>query len=233
MRVRVGTSGFSYDAWRGSFYPEGLKPAARLAYYATRLDCVEINNTFYRMPQAALLEKWRDEVPVDFVFVLKAPQRITHVKRLQATAREDVAYLLDQARGLGPRLGPLLFQTPPFLKKDAGRLREFLDFLPAGVRAAFEFRNPTWEDAEIRGVLAEKGAALCLADTDEAEPPALQATGRFGYLRLRRSEYDAGALCRWAEAVKAQPWDEAFVFFKHEDEGKGPAFAQAFRAALA
>jgi uncharacterized protein YecE (DUF72 family) len=232
VRVRVGTSGFSYDAWRGSFYPEGLKPGDRLRYYATRLDSVEINNTFYRMPQAAMLEKWRDEVPEDFVFVLKAPQRITHVKRLQATAGPDVLYLLEQAQGLGPRLGPLLFQTPPHLKKDAARLRAFLDLLPAGVRAAFEFRNATWEDDEVRGLLAEKGAALCLADTDEGPTPALHATGRFGYLRLRRAAYDAAALRRWADSLRAQPWDEAFVFFKHEDEGKGPAFAEAFRAVL-
>jgi uncharacterized protein YecE (DUF72 family) len=232
VRVRVGTSGFSYDAWRGSFYPEGLKPGERLRYYATRLDSVEINNTFYRVPQAAMLEKWRDEVPADFEFVLKAPQRITHVKLLKASAAEDVRYLLEQTRVLGPRLGPLLFQTPPHLKKDAVRLREFLGFIPTGVRAAFEFRNATWQDDEVRGILADTGAALCLADTDEAEAPALLATARFGYLRLRRADYDASALRRWADAVRAQPWDEAFVFFKHEDEGKGPAFAEAFRATL-
>lgn len=230
--MRVGTSGFSYDAWRGSFYPEGLKPGERLRYYATRLDSVEVNNTFYRMPQASMLEKWTHEVPEDFAFVLKAPQRITHVKRLRTTAGPDVLYLLEQARGLGPRLGPLLFQTPPHFKKDAARLRAFLDLLPAGVRAAFEFRNETWEDDEVRGLLSEKGAALCLADTDESPDPPLRATGRFGYLRLRRADYDAPGLQRWAEAVKAQPWDEAFVFFKHEDEGKGPAFAEAFRRAL-
>jgi len=232
VRVRVGTSGFAYDAWRGSFYPEGLKAGDRLRYYATRLDSVEINNSFYRMPQAAMLEKWRDAVPEDFVFVLKAPQRITHVKRLQAAAAADVEYLLEQARVLGPRLGPLLFQTPPQLKKDADRLRGFVALLPPGVRAAFEFRNPTWGDAEVRGILSAAGAALCLADADDAEAPLLHATGRFGYLRLRRSEYDAASLRRWADAVKAQPWDEAFVFFKHEDEGRGPAFAEAFRAAL-
>ncbi len=232
MRVRVGTSGFAYDAWRGSFYPEGLKPAERLAYYSRQLDSVEINNSFYRMPQAELLEKWRQAVPDDFVFVLKAPQRITHVKRLQPSAAEDVGYLLQQAQGLGPKLGPLLFQTSPFLKKDAARLREFLSLLPSGVRAAFEFRNPGWHDEEVRGLLAERGAALCLADTDDAETPPLCATGRFGYLRLRRADYDAAALRRWADAVRQEPWDEAFVFFKHEDAGKGPALARAFRAAM-
>ncbi len=232
MRVLVGTSGFSYDAWHGSFYPEGLKSAERLGYYASRLATVEINNTFYRMPRAELLERWAGEVPDDFVFVLKAPQRITHVKRLQASAAEDVKYLLEQARGLGSKLGPLLFQTPPSFRKDVVRLREFLGLLPAGARAAFEFRHESWEDEEARGVLRENGAALCLADTDAAEAPPLHATADFGYLRLRRADYDAAALRRWAELVKSRPWREAFVFFKHEEEGKAPALADAFRAAL-
>jgi uncharacterized protein YecE (DUF72 family) len=230
VRVRVGTSGFSYDEWVGGFYPEGLRPGERLRYYASRLTTVEINNTFYRMPRAELLERWRGEVPDDFVFVLKAPQRITHVKRLQASAAEDVRYLLEQAKGLGHKLGPLLFQTPPQFKKDLGRLREFLGFLPEAVRAAFEFRNETWEHHEVREALAERGAALCAADTDEGESPRLHATARFGYLRLRRTDYDRAALRRWADAVKAQPWEEAYVFFKHEDEARGPALAEAFNA---
>jgi uncharacterized protein YecE (DUF72 family) len=232
VRVRVGTSGFSYDEWAGSFYPEGLKPAQRLRYYASRLGAVEINNTFYRMPRAELLARWSAEVPDDFVFVLKAPQRITHVKRLQASAAEDVGYLLEQARGLGPKLGPVLFQTPPQFREDLPRLREFLGALPAGVRAAFEFRHESWEHDEVRAALADRGAALCAADTDEKEAPELRATARFGYLRLRRADYDPAALRRWALAVKAQPWEEAFVFFKHEDEARGPALAEAFSAAL-
>ncbi|HJS59329.1 MAG TPA: DUF72 domain-containing protein [Vicinamibacteria bacterium] len=232
MRVRVGTSGFSYDAWNGSFYPRGTKPAARLAYYATRLDSVEINNTFYRMPRVELLEKWRNDVPEGFVFVLKAPQRITHVKRLSAKAAEDVAFLVEVSAVLGAMRGPFLFQTPPVFRKDTGRLREFLGSLPEGVRAAFEFRHESWQDEEVRVTLADKGAALCVADTDEAEPPPVVATARYGYLRLRRADYDARALESWAEQVLAQPWDEAFVFFKHEDEGRGPALAEEFRRAV-
>ncbi|HET7292532.1 MAG TPA: DUF72 domain-containing protein [Vicinamibacteria bacterium] len=232
MRVRVGTSGFSYDAWTGPFYPAGTKAGARLAYYATRLDAVEINNTFYRMPRAALLEAWRDQVPDGFVFVLKAPQRITHVKRLAASAAEDVKYLLEAAAALTGKRGPFLFQTPPHLRKDAARLREFLTFLPEGTPAAFEFRHESWQDDEVRAALAERGAALCLADTDEGETPPLVATGSFGYLRLRRADYGAAELARWAEQVLAQPWDEAFVFFKHEDAGRGPALAAEFKKAV-
>jgi uncharacterized protein YecE (DUF72 family) len=232
VRVRVGTSGFGYDAWNGRFYPEGTKPASRLAYYATRLDTVEINNTFYRMPKRELLEKWRDGVQDGFVFVLKAPQRITHVKRLRAESAEDVAFLVETSAALAAKRGPFLFQTPPAFRKETQRLREFLSVLPEGVRAAFEFRHESWEDEEVRAALAEKGAVLCVADVDEAEPPPIVATGRFGYLRLRRADYDAAALARWADRVLAQPWDEAFVFFKHEDEGRGPALAEAFRQAV-
>ena len=228
----VGTSGFSYDAWNGHFYPAGTKPGARLAYYATRLDSVEINNTFYRMPKPVLLEKWRDDVPHGFVFVLKAPQRITHLKRLQAKTAEDVAFLVETSAVLGAKRGPFLFQTPPAFRKDAERLREFLSFLPEGVRAAFEFRHESWQDEEVRAALAERGAALCLADTDDTEPPTVMATARFGYLRLRRAEYDAAALDAWAESVLAQPWDQAFVFFKHEEEGRGPAMAEVFQKAV-
>ncbi len=232
MRVRVGTSGFGYAEWNGSFYPEGTRSEARLAYYATRLESVEINNTFYRMPRVELLERWRDDVPEGFVFALKAPQRITHVKRLQAKAAEDVAFLVETSAVLGAKRGPILFQTPPVLRKDTARLREFLSFLPEGVRAAFEFRHESWEAEEVRTTLAEKGAALCVADIDEADSPPVVATGRFGYLRLRRAEYGAASLGGWADRVLAQPWDEAYVFFKHEDEGRGPALALEFRAAV-
>jgi uncharacterized protein YecE (DUF72 family) len=193
---------------------------------------VEINNTFYRMPKPELLERWRGEVPDGFVFVLKAPQRITHVKRLSAKAAEDVAFLIETSAVLGPKRGPFLFQTPPVFRKETHRLREFLSFLPAGVRAAFEFRHESWQDEEVRAALAERGAALCIADTDEAEAPSLLPTARFGYLRLRRADYDAAALAGWAERVLTQPWDDVFVFFKHEDEGRGPALAAEFRRAI-
>jgi uncharacterized protein YecE (DUF72 family) len=233
VRVRIGTSGFSYKEWKGNFYPEKLKQAQMLRFYAERFDAVEINNTFYRMPAASLLERWKSEVGDGFGFVLKAPRRITHEKRLQAQSAEDVAQLWTIAATLGERLGPILFQTPPFLKKDAARLREFLEALPAGCRAAFEFRNASWADEEVYALLRERGAVLCTADMDAAERKApIVPTARWGYLRLRRADYDNASLGEWAERVLAQPWDEAWVFFKHEDEGKGPALAAAFKKIL-
>src|SRR5262245_54521629 len=184
MRVRVGTSGYSYPAWRGSFYPEGLKEAEMLRFYAERLPTVEINNTFYRMPQAEMLARWAGQTPDGFSFVLKASRRITHEKRLNDA--DSLAYFLKTAESLGPKLGPILFQLPPFCKKDLPRLQAFLALLPPGCRAAFEFRHPSWHDAEVNGTLQARGAALCLADTDE-EPlaDALAATADWGYLRLR------------------------------------------------
>jgi uncharacterized protein YecE (DUF72 family) len=227
MRVRVGTSGYSYKAWKGTFYPEDLPDAGMLAHYAGRLPTVEINNTFYRMPSRSVLARWAEEVPQDFCFVLKASQRITHQRRLTAASAPDVAYFVETASTLGPRLGPLLFQLPPFLKKDAGRLREFLALLPQGTRAAFEFRHASWFDDEVYSVLRDGGATLCSADTDESgdEGAPVVPTAAWGYLRLRRAEYGQADLGAWAERIQSQPWDEAFVFFKHEDAGKGPALA--------
>jgi uncharacterized protein YecE (DUF72 family) len=229
MRVFVGTSGFSYKEWKGSFYPEDIEDSEMLRYYASRLTTVEINNTFYRMPTRPLLEKWAEQVPARFTFVLKGARRITHMKRLDGAA-DDVDYFLKTAAVLGERLGPILFQLPPFFKKDVERLRGFLALLPAGTRAAFEFRHESWFDDEVYEALRSGSGVLVAADTDEAEPsgPPLVATARFGYLRLRRSDYDDAALRAWAEKLRAQPWDEAFVFFKHEDAGKGALFAESF-----
>ena len=230
MRVLAGTSGYSYPAWKGSFDPEGLPSSRMLAAYADRLPTVEINATFYRMPQAKTLASWRSQVPPAFVFALKGPQRITHVKRL-AGAAEDVSFFQSVAAELGPALGPVLWQLPPTLRKDLPRLREFLSLLPRGGRAAFEFRHESWDDDGVRAALGEAGAALCIADDEErSTPPA--ATARFGYLRLRRPDYDDAALARWARTVQAQPWEEAFVYFKHEDEARGPAYALRFGALL-
>jgi uncharacterized protein YecE (DUF72 family) len=232
MRVLVGTSGYSYKEWKGSFYPAELKEAQMLRFYAERLPTVEINNTFYRMPTLPLLARWREEVPEGFVFVLKAPQRITHRKRL-LDAGEDVSHFFKTAAGLGPALGPVLFQLPPFLKKDLSRLRDFLAQLPEGRRAAFEFRHESWFDEEVYEALRERGAALCAADTDKAEaPPPLVPTASWGYLRLRRADYAEAALLAWADLIRGQPWEEAFVFFKHEEGGKGPAFAGRLRDRL-
>ena len=233
MRVHVGTSGYSYKEWKGTFYPDDLPAAKMLPFYASKFDTVEINNTFYRMPEAKTLGKWASEVPENFVFVLKAPQRITHQKRL-AGAEDDVRYLFETAAEMGPKLGPVLFQLPPFSKKDAGKLRGFVAALPKHP-VAFEFRHESWFDEEIFGVLRDHDAALCVADTDEVPDPAalLMSTASWGYLRLRRTEYAEGEIERWASRVNEQKWSSAFVFFKHEDEGKGPLFARTFLDSLA
>ncbi len=228
MRVVSGTSGYSYPAWKGRFYDAGLPASRMLAAYAARLPAVEINATFYRMPKASTLAGWRAEVPPGFVFALKAPQRVTHVKRLAGVA-EEVGFFLRAAAELGGALGPVLWQLPPSLRKDLPRLRGLLALLPRGGRAAVELRHPSWHDDETYRVLADAGAALCVTDADDLSTPVV-ATARFGYLRLRRAAYDAAALRAWADRVRAQPWDAAFVFFKHEDEARGPAFALAFQA---
>ena len=229
MRLFAGTSGFSYDEWEGSFYPADLPAKQRLPYYATRLNTVEINNTFYRTPKESVVAGWRAQVGGDFRFVIKASQRLTHHKRLKDCA-EDLAFALGVYRALGERLGPVLFQLPPQSKKDVARLEEFLEHVPADIQAAFEFRNDSWFGEDVYGLLRAKGAALVLSDVDDAPEPPLVPTARFGYLRLRRTEYSSDALARWLERVHAQGWDEAFVFFKHEDAGTGPRLAGEFLA---
>ncbi|HSP16426.1 MAG TPA: DUF72 domain-containing protein [Thermoanaerobaculia bacterium] len=233
MRIHVGTSGYSYKEWKGFFYPEDLPAAKMLSFYATHFDTVEINNTFYRMPEAKTLEKWRGEVPDNFVFVLKAPQRITHQKRL-AGVEDDVRYFFEAGASLGPKFGPVLFQLPPYARKDVAKLRDFLALLPQH-RSAFEFRHPSWFGEEVFAILRDRDAALCAADTDEVvDPGALPvSTASWGYLRLRRTQYHEGDLEQWAKRVQQQQWSAAFVFFKHEDEAKGPAFARTFLNALA
>ena len=228
MRLRVGTSGFSYKQWRGSFYPADLKPEAFLRFYADQFASVEINNTFYRMPDPGLLGRWAGETPADFVFVLKASRRITHDKRLADA--ESLAYFLEAAAALGGKLGPLLFQLPPHFKKDSQRLAAFLALIPKQRAAAFEFRHASWFDAEVAQLLREHRAALCLADTDETPIEALTLTADWGYVRLRRAAYDDAALDLWAARLQQAAWREAFVFFKHEDAGVGPALARRLLA---
>ena len=233
MQVLVGTSGYSYKEWKGTFYPEDLKAADMLHYYGERLATVEINNTFYRMPTASVLGHWAEQVPEGFTFVLKGSQRITHMKRLKDVA-DPVEYFFRTTATLGPKLGPVFFQLPPNFRKDLLRLREFLALLPADRPVAFEFRHESWFDEEVYAALREKGVALCAADTDESgeEGAPIVPTASWGYLRLRRAEYDDAALQGWIDRVQAQPWERAFVFFKHEDAGKGPAMAARFVAAL-
>lgn len=228
MRLRCGTSGFSYPSWKGSFYPADLPQAEMLAYYAARLPAVEVNNTFYRMPSANALAAWRDRVPAAFRFALKAPQRVTHRLRLRDAA-DPVGHFHRVAAELGDRLGPVLYQLPPGMKKDLPRLQDFLALLPAGDRVAFEFRHPSWFSDDVYGALRARNAALCVAESEKLEVP-LVATADFGYLRLRREAYAPSDLTAWAERIQAQPWGEAFAFFKHEDPGKGPRLAEALGA---
>lgn len=227
MQLLVGTSGFSYPEWRGSFYPEGLPAENMLRSYSERLPSVEINNTFYRMPQPALLEGWNDKVQGDFTFALKAPRGITHIARLR-NAADPVAHFLKVAATLGSRQGPILFQLPPFYKKDVPVLRDFLALLPAEVKAAFEFRHPSWFDDEVTTLLSDAKAALVAGDPDEGEPLPLIATAPFGYLRLRAPSYDLAGLQSWQARIAAQPWQQTFVYLKHEV--LGPAYALALRA---
>ncbi|MEX0880705.1 MAG: DUF72 domain-containing protein [Thermoanaerobaculia bacterium] len=230
MRVLAGTSGFSYKEWKGSFYPEDLPAEEMLSWYAARLPAVEINNTFYRMPKPALLEAWAQQVSPQFRFVLKASQRITHHKRLKEAGAE-VAYFFRTASTLGDRLGPALFQLPPNLKKDLPRLEAFLAVLPEGARAAFEFRHASWFEDDVFEALRARGAALCVAEDEELATP-LVATAPWGYLRLRRQDYDAASVAAWAEKLRSQAWSEAYVFFKHEDAGAGPKLAEQLLALL-
>ena len=223
MDVRIGTSGWNYTEWRGSFYPRDMKPAGMLAYYAARFSTVEVNNTFYRMPTAKVVQGWAAAVPARFSFVLKAPQRITHFARLR-DVDDPVRFFCDTARLLGPKLGPLLFQLPPNFKVDTGRLADVLALLPPDLEAAFEFRNPTWFTEEVYTRLAGRNAALCIADNDDGATPAV-ATADWGYLRLRATGYGDDALRAWLATMHriGAGWRDAFVFFKHEDEGTGPA----------
>jgi uncharacterized protein YecE (DUF72 family) len=228
VQLHVGTSGYGYKEWKGSFYPEDLAAADMLRYYGERLNAVEINNTFYRMPTVAVLESWAQQVPDLFRFSIKASQKITHRRRLKG-AEEETDYLVRTVRALGPRLGVLLFQLPPNLKKDVGRLGTFLETVPRDIPTAFEFRHDTWMDDDVYDALKAHGAALCCADTEEDEADApLIATASWGYLRLRRPTYDRADLQRWATRIGEQPWERAFVFFKHEDEGAGPKMAEQF-----
>ena len=233
-RSYVGTSGFAYKQWKPEFYPEKLKPADMLRYYAERLPSVEINNTFYRMPSAKLVAGWRDETPESFRFTLKAPQRITHVAKL-AGAGELVERFLEAARTLGPRLGCLLFQCPPWLRYEAARLDDFLAVLPGdGIRVAMEFRHASWDVREVKAKLAARNVAWCTVDGDESAPRVERTAGTFVYLRLRRSAYDEPLLDTWS-ATLAPVVDggaDVYVYFKHEDDPSGVRYANRLLATL-
>jgi len=233
VTVRVGTSGYNYPAWKGSFYPDDLPTAKMLPYYAARFPTVEINATFYRMPTAKILAGWAVATPEGFVLALKAPQRITHFARLK-NVDDPLRFFCDTARTLGDKLGPLLFQLPPNFKKDTDRLAETLFQLPPDLRCAFEFRHESWLADDVYELLRRRNAALCIADSEAASTP-LVATADFGYLRLRDEGYGEADLARWAETIRrlGAGWRDAFVYFKHEESGTGPAFARTLIDLLA
>lgn len=228
MKLHVGTSGYSYAEWKGSFYPEKLPAKAMLQFYAQHFKTVEINATFYRMPNESLLAGFAGQVPDDFTFVLKAPRQITHSKAWGESAA-TIGRFVSVAQTLGARLGPLLFQLPPFARKDLLRLNGLLAAIPEGVRVALEVRNPSWLDAETFAFLNERDVALCVSD-DDAEKlegaNALPDIATWGYLRLRKTEYAEADLKAWASSIAERPWTDAYVFFKHEESGSAPRFAQ-------
>ncbi|HEX3817471.1 MAG TPA: DUF72 domain-containing protein [Chthoniobacterales bacterium] len=225
MKIWVGTSGFQYAEWKGTFYPEDLPASKMLPFYAERFSTTEINYTFHRIPSAKTIENWSKLTPENFRFALKAPQKVTHFAKLRDCA-DTLEYFCRVVSALGERLGPVLFQLPPNFKKDAERLGDFLRELPA-MRAAFEFRHESWLDDEIFELLRAHNLALCLADTEKLAAPTT-ATADYGYLRLRREDYTSDDVARWAEFVrqKEAKWREVFVYFKHEESGIGPKLAR-------
>ena len=233
MAYWIGTSGYSYPEWKGSFYPEKLPAAKMLPYYAARFSTVEINATFYRVPTAKLLAGWAAQTPDGFAFTLKAPRRITHDSKLQR-CEEVLHVFLEAAETLGPKLGVLLFQLPPSFRKDAGVLRAFLDLLPHGTRAAFEFRHASWHDDEVFEALRSRNLALCVADSEKMSTPIV-ATADYGYFRLRDEGYQDADIARWAKTISglAPRWKDTFVYFKHEEQGKGPELASRLNEKLA
>jgi uncharacterized protein YecE (DUF72 family) len=229
MRLYAGTSGFSYQEWHGAFYPEDMPAADRLAYYGARLPAVEINQTFYRLPRASLLAAWAKQVPDAFRFAVKASRKITHLKRL-ADVGDETKYLVETARALGDKLGPILFQLPPYLKLDLDKLDRFLDHLPLGTLAALEARHASWKDDAVLTRLRERGMAWVVTEDDEDGATEIIATAPWIYLRLRRTDYDRAALASWATKVRAAAPVQAFAFFKHEDGAVGTKWAMELLA---
>ena len=228
MKLLAGTSGYSFKEWKGSFYPADLKSDQLLGFYATKFPTLEINNTFYRLPKEHVLLEWASQVPEQFTFSLKASQRITHYTRLKAESQSLVEFLLRNTSVLAQRMGPILFQLPPNLKKDIDRLKNFLTYLPNDRRYAFEFRHESWFDEETFSVLRERDIALCVSESAELQCPVV-STATWGYLRLHKLDYDQAALEQWAKCVASQTWSEAYVYFKHDEGvGSGPPAVEAF-----
>ncbi len=234
MKMHVGTSGYGYKEWKGTFYPEKISPKEMLRFYAERLNAVEINYTFYHMPTERVLAPWAEQVPEGFAFALKASQVITHLKQLR-NVEEETDYFFRTAAVLGSKLGPVLFQFPKSFhaRKNFAALEEFLPLIPENAACAFDFRSPTWLEAGMPELLRKRGFSLCVEDTDENPDPEIVGTATWGYLRLRRTDYGEADLARWLERIRAQQWERVFVFFKHEEETGapgGPDVALRFRA---
>jgi uncharacterized protein YecE (DUF72 family) len=228
VKLLAGTSGYAFKEWKGNFYPADLASDGWLGFYASKLPTVEINNTFYRLPKEHVLRDWADQVPEQFTFAIKASQRITHHARLKPECADALAFLLRNTAVLGHRLGPILFQLPPNMKKDLERLRAFLALLPRDRRFTIEFRHESWFDDDVLGALREHDVALCVAEQADFKCP-VHATASWGYLRLHRLDYDAGSLSEWAKCVSTQGWSEAHVYFKHDEVmGSGPQAVDAF-----
>lgn len=225
MKLLAGASGYSFKEWKGTFYPEKMKPEEMLPYYSARLPTVEINNTFYRLPATAMLENWAKTTPASFRFSIKASRRITHLSRLKPDCAETVDFLYRTLAALGEKRGPVLFQLPPLMKKDLPRLSAFLGRLPKGHAAAFEFRNHTWFEEDVYDGLREAGAALCVSEREDSTPPPLVETTDWGYVRLRLESYSDDDLRSWAKRLAQTKWRETYVYFMHEPTA--PAYAQA------
>lgn len=233
MKLRAGTSGYAFKEWKGPFYPEDLHDDGMLAYYASRFPMCEINNTFYRLPKEHVLQEWAAQVPDGFTFAIKASQKITHYARLKPECASAVEFLLKNTATLGDKLGPILFQLPPNLKKDVERLRVFVETLPADRRYTIEFRHESWFEDPVFELLRSRDIALCITEQPEFASPVV-ATASWGYARLHRFDYDAALLAAWAERLAGQPWTDAYVAFKHDEgEGSGPPAVDGFVAAFA
>jgi uncharacterized protein YecE (DUF72 family) len=233
-RLLLGTSGFAYPEWKGEFYPPDIKAGEMLSYYATRFSSVEINYTFQTTPEEKTLRKWVADTPDDFVFSLKAHRTITHMRRLSPEAAEPLAVFLASCTPLEGRLGAILFQCPPNMKADLPRLEAFLSFLPTGRRYAFEFRHGTWNDDAVYEVLRSKGAAWCVADTDEIPCAFTRTAPGFAYLRLRKTFYEDEELAGWAKHIGEALAEgvDVYCYFKHEEAGRGVHFARSLGAML-
>ncbi|HXT39973.1 MAG TPA: DUF72 domain-containing protein [Candidatus Angelobacter sp.] len=228
----VGTSGFQYPEWRGSFYPDKLPISKMLPYYAEHFPTTEINYTFRRMPTVEILERWVIATPLEFKFTLKAPQEITHFRRLRDCEKVLGAFC-NTLPALNSKLGVVLFQLPPGFARDIPVLADFMEALPHGVRVAFEFRHSSWHDDEVFALFKSKNAALCIADSERMATPIV-LTADFGYFRLRDEGYRDADIACWAEKIaqNRKGLRDVFVYFKHEEKGVGAEFAKQLMGLL-